>query len=226
MRCLAFIERLGARHVGLGQAVARGNNDTLDPRAGRLERQSEPLGAGRRNDRVVRSRQDQRRNAGKFGPRGIGQRRHGAQEDRADQGLRTQQHHRRGDIGAVGIAERDRRGDPIGAARLGDKIGELSGSAAHVDFVEFALTNAPEEARHIPFEHGAAGGEKRGAWRDLFSQRKQIVLVAAGSVKKKERRTSWIDARLEAMDVGQFGRHAGAVIATEPQRGDAAIPRS
>ncbi len=97
--------------------------------------------------------------------------------------------------------------ETVDAARFSDEIGELAGAAAHIVFVKQTFAKAPEEARHGAFEHIPARGEERRSRRDLAAERHEVVLVAACAMKKENRRKRWVGAGLEAMNIGQLGRH-------------------
>src|ERR1700722_7569706 len=118
-----------------------------------------------------------------------------------------QQENGRCDVRAVRVAQRQGLSDAIGAARLTDEIGELTRPAAHIILVEQTLAKASEEARHIAFEHVAARREERRPRRNRATKRDKIGFVAARSMKQEKRRTAWVGAGLEAMNIGQLGRH-------------------
>jgi hypothetical protein len=118
-----------------------------------------------------------------------------------------QQENGRGDVRAVRVAQRQRLIQSVGATRFSNETGKFARSEPHILLVEQTLANAPEEARHGAFEHIPARGEERGCRRDLAAKRHEVVLVTARAVEKENRRESWVGAGLEAMDIGQVGRH-------------------
>jgi len=189
--------------------MARRQVVAFDARAGRGERRRELVGAGPGGDRVAPSGEDQHWRAGKVGPRRVGQRRHGAQQDRARERLRMQHENRRGDVRAVRVAQCERLGEAVGAPRLGDETAQLGRPAPHVVLVEQTLAEAAEEARHAVLEHVPPRRKQRRSRRDLAAERQEVGLVAARAMQKQNWRKARINAGLEAMDIGELGRHHG-----------------
>jgi hypothetical protein len=74
--------------------------------------------------------------------------------------LRPQQQQRRGNIGAVRIAERNRRRDAVLGSRLFDEIRELLRAVAYVVLVETAFSKAAKKSR---FSKTLPRGESNGA---------------------------------------------------------------
>jgi len=167
------------------------------PRRQRLRKPRRACGG---DDRVARTRHDQDRPPCKIGARRLIERERGAQQDAAGERFGSQQQHCRRDIGAVRIAERDRRGDTVVLARRRNEVGEIVGAPAHVVLVEHAFRQAAEEPRHAALQHLAARRQQRGAGRDRVAQRNEIVLVAAGAVQQEQRRRSRPIAGFEAVD--------------------------
>ena len=81
-----------------------------------------------------------------------------------------------------------------------DECTKLQGTLAHVLFVEHALRQAAEEARHAVFEDAAAWREQGRTRRYHGAELQQIVLVAAGAVQEQERRRTGPGSGLKAID--------------------------
>jgi len=67
-----------------------------------------------------------------------------------------------------------------------DEIGQLMRAPDEVGFVENSGSQTTEEAELSVFVDFAARAEQRGPGADQFSQRDQVVFVAAGAVKQQE----------------------------------------
>jgi hypothetical protein len=80
-----------------------------------------------------------------------------------------QRHNGRRNVGAVGITERNRRGDAVFLARRLDEISKLVGTPPHIVFVEHAFGQSAEEARHPVFEDFAAWRQQGRTGRDCLA---------------------------------------------------------
>jgi hypothetical protein len=113
-----------------------------------------------------------------------------------------------GDVGAVGVAERDhaRRVAPVVRAGLAHPARELLAARAQIVEVEVAHPAAREEARcDAVFEHLAARAEQRRLGSELAAEVDQLVLVATRAVQQQQRRGA--AARLVAVDERLDGAH-------------------
>ena len=75
--------------------------------------------------------------------------------------------------------------------------------------VEDAFGQSPEEPGHAVFEDTSAGAEHGRGWTDHPRQRNQVVLVAACSVQREQRRRARRSRRLEPMN--EVGGHPRAL---------------
>ena len=177
----------GELEVFLGQAVTRLQHFEGRVSAGLAEQRGEQPGLLRRDQFVVPAGQHQDRKVGEVGQRPRVERQHGAHQDRAGERLRLGEDHRPRDVGAVGVAERERRADPVGFAGALQEIDQLGGAALEVVDVPLAFAASAEEARHAVLEHLAARRQDAGAGCDPRRERQQVVLVAAGAVQQQQR---------------------------------------
>jgi hypothetical protein len=145
------------------------------------------------------------RDAAEIGQRARIVRQHGAQQDGASEQGRLFQQQRPGDVGAVGITERDRLRHLVGRAGAPDEVGELNGALREIGNVPDAVGRAAEEPRQALLVHLAARRQQCVAGRNPLGERQQIVLVPAGAVKEQKRWRARILPGDEAMDVAQIG---------------------
>ena len=96
----------------------------------------------------------------------------------------------RGDVGAVGEADRDQRalGDPV----LGARPSCTNSASSSARRRRSSSSNTPSRSRRknrgMPFSSTRAPDrEHRGAGRQVVAQRQQVVLVAAGAVQQQQR---------------------------------------
>ncbi len=114
-------------------------------------------------------------------------REHGAEEDGAGEDVGAKEEHRRGDVGAVGVADGDHLAEMTAGASVFDEIGQFLGAADEVVFVEDAGGEAAEEAWLAVFEDLSARAKQRGAGTEEAAEWNEVAFVAAGAVQEEKR---------------------------------------
>jgi hypothetical protein len=86
----------------------------------------------------------------------VGERRHCSQQHCTCKLRWPQEEHSRRDICAIGIAQRDRRGDAIARAGICNEIREFIRAPAHIVFVKNPFGQPSKKARHAIFQNLAS----------------------------------------------------------------------
>ena len=72
-----------------------------------------------------------------------------------------------------------------------DEFGKLIRAVPDIGLVEHAFRQPAEEPGHAAFQDLATGRQQRRTGRYVVPERQQVVLIAAGPVKQKQRRPGW-----------------------------------
>ncbi len=200
-RCQQFLGR---------QAVARIAPVKRDLRSALAQQSGQAVGLSLRNDWVHASGADEDNRCSQIGRRIGLDRHHRTEQNGSRQRAWVQQHHRGGDVRAIGIAHRDNaRGIEMifGSGGLYE-LRKLARAKDHILLVEDAFPQAPEEARHPIFQDFSARAENGCARRQRLSQRDQVGFIAAGSMEREHGGFRiCVRSRNETVDEAQFHYH-------------------
>lgn len=150
---------------------------------------------------------------------------HGAEEDGAGENIRPEKEHRGGNVGAVGVADRDDFSEMTSGPLVFDEIGQFMRAADEVVLVENTRSQTTEEARLAVLEDLSARAEQRGAGAEEPSERGEVVLVAAGAVEEeKSRGGAGMKQEIHTVQFSVFGEFSGEAKSpgTPARREDAA----
>ena len=114
---------------------------------------------------------------------------HWSKQDRAPKFQYAEQHHRRGNVCAVGIADRDQRVlvETMFLRRRGDKIREFVRPRDDIFFIENALSQPPKKSRGAILQNFSSRTEQGRVGIDAATDREQVIFVAAGAVQQQQR---------------------------------------
>ena len=172
--------------------------------AGLFEEDGEALGAVLRDHVVMASGEEKNRGVVELrGLRGF-QRDHGTKENSAGEDVGPKEEHGCGDVGAVGVTDGNHFAEMTAGALVFDEVGKFVGAADEVVLVEDAGGEAAEETGLAVFEDLAARTEQGRAGAEDAAEREEIIFVATGAVKQKERGRG---AGFEAGDHENFFSH-------------------
>jgi len=166
-------------------------------------------GALRRNNRIIHTRGNQDCLARQVDRPRLRQWSHRPQQARTRERCRLKQQHGGSDIGAVRIAERDRRCDAVVCARFLDESASSFARRRKSVLIEYAFAKTSEEPRHagsprpcrVRDRRGAPGATMRPSGTRSFSS--PPVRATAGVSGHR------LGALFEAMNVGQCFRPSG-----------------
>ena len=118
-----------------------------------------------------------------------------------------EQQQRSRNVGPVGITDRDRRRltQVVDVAGRSHEVSQLARPDAQVLEIEDALRQTAEEPRHAVLQHLPPRAKERCSRSQRLPQRKQVVLVAAGTVQQEQRRGPWCGSRPETMNEAEPG---------------------
>jgi hypothetical protein len=187
---LAGNPKLGGIYIILAQLMAAVVPMQEHSRSAGFEDRRETPGVSRRNNGVRLASTQKDSNAAKI-RYGLGYEwNHCPKENSAREMLRVSQYNASRNVCTIGVPDREQFvfAEAVLAPGIFDELSEFLGASLQILKVEYPFSKPAEKPRHSVLEDFASEAQDCGAWKQLLTQRNQIVLIAASPVKQEQHR--------------------------------------